>query len=79
MGDSATAMRDPIFYRWHAYIDDIFQEFKSTIPSYSVQNVTTMSLYYTLKINLNHKCFLVGLRQRKCAKCRSNSNWVTAE
>ncbi|XP_025414834.1 phenoloxidase 1-like [Sipha flava] len=40
MGDSATAMRDPIFYRWHAYIDDIFQEFKSTIPSYPVQNLT---------------------------------------
>lgn len=39
MGDSATAMRDPIFYRWHAYIDDIFQEFKATIPSYNVQNV----------------------------------------
>ncbi|XP_027839310.1 phenoloxidase 2-like [Aphis gossypii] len=39
MGDSATAMRDPIFYRWHAYIDDIFQEFKSTIPSYSIQNL----------------------------------------
>lgn len=41
MGDSATAMRDPVFYRWHAYIDDIFQEFKSTIPSYPVQNVKT--------------------------------------
>jgi len=39
MGDSATAMRDPIFYRWHAYIDDISQEFKATIPSYTVQNV----------------------------------------
>ncbi|XP_045478278.1 phenoloxidase 1-like isoform X2 [Harmonia axyridis] len=36
MGDSATAMRDPIFYRWHAYIDDIFQEFKSTLPRYEV-------------------------------------------
>uniref|UniRef100_A0A481MQJ5 Phenoloxidase n=1 Tax=Nipponaphis monzeni TaxID=196483 RepID=A0A481MQJ5_9HEMI len=40
MGDSATAMRDPIFYRWHAYIDEIFQEFKSTIPPYNVQNLT---------------------------------------
>ncbi|CAH0557366.1 unnamed protein product [Brassicogethes aeneus] len=34
IGDSATAMRDPIFYRWHAYIDDIFQQFKNTLPSY---------------------------------------------
>ncbi|XP_050439526.1 phenoloxidase 1-like [Adelges cooleyi] len=40
MGDSATAMRDPIFYRWHAYIDDIFHEFKATIPSYSVQTLS---------------------------------------
>ncbi|XP_043262252.1 LOW QUALITY PROTEIN: phenoloxidase 1-like [Colletes gigas] len=22
MGDSATAMRDPIFYRWHAFVDE---------------------------------------------------------
>ena len=35
MGDSATAMRDPIFYRWHSYIDDIFQEYKATLPRYS--------------------------------------------
>ncbi|XP_076064105.1 phenoloxidase 1-like [Oratosquilla oratoria] len=28
MGDSGTAMRDPVFYRWHRYIDDIFQEYK---------------------------------------------------
>lgn len=39
MGDPTTALRDPVFYRWHAYIDDIFQEFKATIPPYSVQNV----------------------------------------
>lgn len=36
MGDSATAMRDPIFYRWHAYIDDLFQEYKATLPRYEV-------------------------------------------
>ncbi|KAF7284741.1 hypothetical protein GWI33_021611 [Rhynchophorus ferrugineus] len=35
MGDSATAMRDPIFYRWHAFVDDLFQEFKSALPRYS--------------------------------------------
>ncbi|XP_044743290.1 phenoloxidase 1-like [Chrysoperla carnea] len=39
MGDSATAMRDPIFYRWHAFIDDIFQKYKSTIPRYTVQQL----------------------------------------
>ncbi|XP_019754719.2 phenoloxidase 1 [Dendroctonus ponderosae] len=35
IGDSATAMRDPIFYRWHAFIDDLFQEFKSSLPRYT--------------------------------------------
>ncbi|GLV34926.1 Prophenoloxidase 2 [Carabus blaptoides fortunei] len=35
IGDSATAMRDPIFYRWHAFIDDIFQELKATLPGYT--------------------------------------------
>nr|BAN20821.1 prophenoloxidase [Riptortus pedestris] len=39
MGDPATAMRDPIFYRWHAFIDDIFQEHKNTLPRYSVQQL----------------------------------------
>ncbi|XP_024083052.1 uncharacterized protein LOC106673564 [Cimex lectularius] len=39
MGDSATSMRDPIFYRWHAFIEDIFQEYKSILPSYSVENL----------------------------------------
>ncbi|XP_073975570.1 phenoloxidase 2-like [Rhodnius prolixus] len=35
MGDTATAMRDPIFYRWHAFIDDLFQEHKNTLPRYT--------------------------------------------
>nr|WGN96288.1 setae polypeptide [Ochrogaster lunifer] len=35
MGDSATAMRDPIFYRWHSFIDDIFQVYKDKLTPYS--------------------------------------------
>ncbi|XP_041971349.1 phenoloxidase subunit 1 [Aricia agestis] len=34
MGDSSTAMRDPIFYRWHAYVDEIFQQYKNKLPPY---------------------------------------------
>nr|ACC69184.1 pro-phenol oxidase [Bombyx mandarina] len=34
MGDSATAMRDPVFYRWHAYIDDIFHLYKYKLTPY---------------------------------------------
>lgn len=39
IGDSTTAMRDPIFYRWHAFIDDVFQQFKATLPRYSVNQL----------------------------------------
>ncbi|XP_014276959.1 phenoloxidase 1 [Halyomorpha halys] len=39
MGDPATAMRDPIFYRWHAFIDDIFAEHKNTLPRYTTQQL----------------------------------------
>lgn len=39
MGDSATAMRDPIFYRWHAYVDDIFVKFKEGLTPYTEQQV----------------------------------------
>lgn len=39
MGDSATAMRDPVFYRWHAFIDNIFEDFKATLPRYTVKQV----------------------------------------
>lgn len=44
MGDSATAMRDPVFYRWHAFIDDVFQEFKQTLPTYTGPQVFTKFL-----------------------------------
>ncbi|KAJ1524517.1 hypothetical protein ONE63_011009 [Megalurothrips usitatus] len=39
MGDSTTAMRDPVFYRWHAFVDDIFQEHKRTLPPYTQQQL----------------------------------------
>lgn len=39
MGDPATAMRDPIFYRWHAFVDDIFQEHKNVLNRYQVDEV----------------------------------------
>ncbi|XP_017467197.1 PREDICTED: phenoloxidase 2-like [Rhagoletis zephyria] len=40
MGDSATAMRDPVFYRWHAYIDDIFQEHKTRLSPYTLPDLS---------------------------------------
>ncbi|XP_030032401.1 phenoloxidase subunit 1 isoform X2 [Manduca sexta] len=35
MGDSATAMRDPFFYRWHRFVDDVFNIYKEKLTPYS--------------------------------------------
>ncbi|CAM1332236.1 PPO3 (predicted) [Pycnogonum litorale] len=35
MCDTATALRDPIFYRWHKWMDDMFQAYKNTLPEYN--------------------------------------------
>lgn len=40
MGDSTTAMRDPVFYRWHAFIDSIFQAHKSRLTPYNEDDLT---------------------------------------
>lgn len=34
MGDVSTSMRDPIFYRWHGFIDSIFIRHKDLLPPY---------------------------------------------
>ncbi|KAG8195462.1 hypothetical protein JTE90_002634 [Oedothorax gibbosus] len=34
MDDSATSLRDPIFYRWHRFIDDMFNEYKKKLNPY---------------------------------------------
>lgn len=48
MGDVATAMRDPVFYRWHAFIDSILQRFKSTLPRYTEDNVRLVSVFKSI-------------------------------
>ncbi|XP_022907908.2 phenoloxidase 1-like [Onthophagus taurus] len=35
MSDTATAMRDPVFYRWHGHIDEVFQRYKATLNAYT--------------------------------------------
>jgi tyrosinase len=40
MGDSATAMRDPVFYRWHSMVNEIFNTYKSTLTPYTVDELS---------------------------------------
>lgn len=48
MADEATTMRDPFFYRWHAWIDDTFQKHKesSHVRRYSPSEVTEQTLLW---------------------------------
>ncbi len=39
MGDTATAMRDVIFYPYHTFMDDIFEAHKRTLPPYQLTGV----------------------------------------
>ncbi|XP_013109667.1 phenoloxidase 2 [Stomoxys calcitrans] len=39
MGDVTTAMRDPVFYKWHGYLDTIFNKFKSLLPPYGANEL----------------------------------------
>nr|CAZ66717.1 hemocyanin subunit 5a [Pandinus imperator] len=39
MSDTSTSLRDPIFYRFHRFMDNIFQEYKATLPSYTEQEL----------------------------------------
>ena len=44
MGETVTAMRDPIFYRWHKMIDSLFQQFKSNLQPYTKEQVISIHL-----------------------------------
>lgn len=40
MGDPSTAMRDPVFYRWHQHVDEVFNIYKAKLPVYEADRVT---------------------------------------
>lgn len=44
MCDTSTALRDPIFYRWHKWMDEMFQTYKATLPVYSKTQLTFPSV-----------------------------------
>nr|CCA94926.1 hemocyanin subunit e [Mastigoproctus giganteus] len=35
MSDTSTSLRDPIFYRYHRFVDNIFQQYKDTLHHYT--------------------------------------------
>merc|ERR1719186_1069809 len=35
MGSPRTAMRDPIFYRWHGFVDSVLKDYKNMLSPYS--------------------------------------------
>lgn len=39
MSDTSTSLRDPIFYRWHRFMDNIFQQYKATLKPYTREEV----------------------------------------
>ncbi|KFM73502.1 Hemocyanin D chain, partial [Stegodyphus mimosarum] len=40
MDDTSTALRDPIFYRYHRWMDNIFQEYKARLPYYTFKELS---------------------------------------
>ncbi|KFM79856.1 Hemocyanin A chain, partial [Stegodyphus mimosarum] len=52
MTDTATSLRDPIFYRFHRFIDNVFQEYKKTLPVYSQEILNFQNVEITeIKVN----------------------------
>lgn len=44
MADVSTAMRDPIFYRWHSFLDTIFIKFKNSLMPYKIKDLMFESI-----------------------------------
>nr|CAC44752.1 hemocyanin subunit 4 [Cupiennius salei] len=40
MSDTSTSLRDPIFYRWHRFVDNIFQQYKATLKPYTKEELS---------------------------------------
>ncbi|XP_055605244.1 phenoloxidase 8-like [Uranotaenia lowii] len=40
MGDTTTACRDPIFFRWHTFVDDVFRRHKNRLVPYTASELS---------------------------------------
>lgn len=54
MSDTSTSLRDPIFYRYHRFIDNIFQEYKATLPVYDKKDLYFPGIHVT-NVTVNAK------------------------
>lgn len=48
IGDNTIPMRDPLFYRWHAYIDDLFQEHKQRLTAVNLHAILYVHIFLLL-------------------------------
>ncbi|GFS43492.1 hemocyanin G chain [Trichonephila inaurata madagascariensis] len=51
MSDTSTSLRDPIFYRWHRFVDNIFQQYKSTLQPYTWEQVHLDHEPFSITVN----------------------------
>uniref|UniRef100_A0A1W7RAD3 Hemocyanin subunit 5 n=1 Tax=Hadrurus spadix TaxID=141984 RepID=A0A1W7RAD3_9SCOR len=52
MSDTSTSLRDPIFYRWHRFMDNIFQDYKASLPMYKREQLDFPGVAIT-KVTVN--------------------------
>lgn len=84
MAVTSVSMRDPIFYRWHEFLDNLFYSFIDTLPPYTSQEVSKSSMmtifikitkiiYYLLSspIAVEFPWYHHNERQRKYLRCQS--------
>lgn len=67
MGDSATAMRDPIFYNWHTFANDLFLKHKDKLPPCTEDELNGIHTNKMDLINKDEKFVdeLIGFWQKK--------------
>ncbi|RHZ77152.1 hypothetical protein Glove_185g60 [Diversispora epigaea] len=44
IGDNKTACRDPVFYRWHRYVDDLFVKYQNKLPPNNYSDVPNVHI-----------------------------------
>ena len=70
MDDTATAIRDPIFFRWHKFIDDLFVRHKNKLTPYSADDLSFNPVCLEeIYVQVNKKN-----KQRKKQKQNKNKN-----